>query len=1220
MAGRPESPLDPSAGPVQRLAVELRKLRAEAGTPTYRAMAARTDHGASTLSQAASGQRLPTLPALLAYVRACGGDAEEWEERWRQAAAEEAAEPRADDADPPYRGLARFEPGDADLFFGRDPLIDDLLHLTGHHRITAVVGSSGSGKSSLLRAGLIPRLRTIDDPHMRPAALRIITPGGHPLRTHSQRLTPRDGDEGDTWLVVDQMEELYTLCSDPEERARFIDRLLNARSPGSRLRVLIAIRADFFGHLADYRPLADALRDATLLVPPMNRTELLEAIVRPAQAAGLVVERALTALILDEVDGEPGALPLMSHALLQTWYRRKGPTLTLSAYQAAGGVHGAIAHTAEHTYAEFTPARAEFARRVLLRLITPGEGAQDTRRPIDRSELDTTVPPEDLAVVLERLASARLITLDEDTVDLAHEALITAWPRLRTWIEEDRERLRTHWQMAEAARAWEDLERDSGALYRGTRLAILRDWASRDGSRDELNVVERAFLDASVSLEDSERAAAVRNHRRLRFLAAGLALLLIVVTGVSMAALHQRHDALQAQRSAVSRQLAAEALGLVESRPAVAMLLSVEAFRTAPTFEARGAMLTASAHQYYRAELSGHHDAVSEAAFSPDGTLATVSRDRTVMLWDTHARRRLATLTGHHTWLRAVAFSPDGRTLATGGNDGKLMLWDAAARKPLAALTGHTGQIKGISFSPDSRTAATASADHTVKLWDTHRRTLRHTLSGHTGIVWAAAFSPDGRTLATASADHTVRLWNTTTGKPIATLTGHTRSVDDVRFSPDGRTLATASEDWTARLWDVRRRTSVATLSGHSGEIRALAFSRDGRTLATGGNDQQVMLWDVRSATRLTTLTGQNTNIYTLAFSPRGSLLTSAGEDGKVVLWDTSRIPFSGHRDRISDIQFSPDGRTLATSSDDETIVLWDTRRRTRRATLTSGTGAVSAVAFSPDGRTLASASGSHTLTFWNTSGHTPPVKLTTGNTGRVTDVAYSPDGRIVATGGVDKKVILWDAVRHRRLASLTVASGEAETAINGVAFSPDGRFLATANHDRKATLWDVARRTRLATLTGNMGQLRSVAFSPDSRTLATGGIDQKVMLWDVATHTRVATLADSTGPALAVAFSPDGRILATANSNQSVMLWDTSRRHPLATLTGHTKQVTALAFSPDGRTLATGSDDQSVILWTIDPQRTSADLCRTAGRNLTPQEWRQLIPATAYRKTCPAA
>ncbi|MFE2103901.1 hypothetical protein [Streptomyces sp. NPDC059468] len=435
-------------------------------------MAQRTGQGASTLSQAAGGERLPTLPVVLAYVHACGGDEEEWEKRWREAAAEAAAEPRTEDenAEPPYRGLARFEPGDADLFFGRNQLTDRLLALTRSRRFTAVFGPSGSGKSSLLRAGLIPRLRTEDQSGAQPTALRILTPGEHPMRTHGQRLMPKDAD-GDTWLIVDQFEELYTLCHDPRERDQFLDRLLAAIDPASKLRVVIAVRADFLGRCAEHPQLTTALQDSTVLAGPMSRDELREAIVKPAQAAGLIVERDLTTRILNEVEEEPGALPLMSHALLETWRRRKGRALSVEAYEAAGGLNGAIARTAENTYACLTPAQAGVARGVLLRLIAPGEGTADTRRPAVRAELNVGDAAA-TAVVVEHLVRARLLTLDQDVVSLAHEALITAWPRLRAWIDTDREHLRIHRSLTEAAHTWDDLRREPGALYRGTRLAV----------------------------------------------------------------------------------------------------------------------------------------------------------------------------------------------------------------------------------------------------------------------------------------------------------------------------------------------------------------------------------------------------------------------------------------------------------------------------------------------------------------------------------------------------------------------------------------------------------------------------------------------------------------------------------------------------------------------------------------------------------------------------
>ncbi|WP_162467120.1 helix-turn-helix domain-containing protein [Streptomyces cavernae] len=539
--GRPESPLDPEAGPVQRFAHELRMLRRQAGRPTYRAMSERAGYAPATLSEAAAGERLPSLPVVLAYVAACDGNAEEWEGLWRQAAQEEATLPPVEDGSvAPYRGLARFEPGDRERFFGRDRLVAELVELAGRHRFVGVVGTSGSGKSSLLRAGLIPALRFDSPPRERPAAIRILTPGGLPATTHAGAFVPVDGD-ADTWVVVDQFEEAFTLCQDAEERDRFIDLLLSAVRPDSRLRVVIAVRADFYGRCADHRALADALRVANLLVGPMSTDELREAIVKPAAADGLVLERALTARIIADVDRQPGALPMMSHALLETWRRRRGKTLTLDGYEAVGGVHGAIAGTAEEVYTRLSPDQAALARRLLLRLITPGEGAQDTRRPAHRTELaDEGGESADTALVLDQLARARLVTLHDDTVDLAHEALITSWPRLHTWIDEDRDLLHHHRRLTEAAATWEELDRDPGALYRGTRLATAEETFSTPQPQVHLTALERSFLAAGVDARDRERAAAARTARRLRALVGALSALVVVALVATGLAYGQR--------------------------------------------------------------------------------------------------------------------------------------------------------------------------------------------------------------------------------------------------------------------------------------------------------------------------------------------------------------------------------------------------------------------------------------------------------------------------------------------------------------------------------------------------------------------------------------------------------------------------------------------------------------------------------------------------------
>ncbi|MFL6142174.1 MAG: helix-turn-helix domain-containing protein [Labedaea sp.] len=1219
--GRRESVLDPGAGPVQGFAHQLRLLRADSGL-TYRAMARRVGYSAPALSQAAAGKQLPSLPVTLAYVAACGGDRQEWERRWRQTAdAMDGQLAGHDGAVSPYLGLARFEPGDRDRFFGRDRLVDDLAALVHGQRVVALVGPSGSGKSSLLRAGLIPRLQNAESGRSRPAAVRILAPGAAPASTYRDVFRPAD-TALDTVVIVDQFEEVFTLCRDKRERDRFLDLLLAARRPENRLRVVVAIRADFYGRCTEHRGLAEAVARAQLLVGPMTRDELRDVIVKPAAAAGLIVERALTARLIDEVDGEPGGLPLLSHVLAETWRRRRSRALTTEGYLAAGGVNGALARTAEDVYAQFSPSQAALARRILLRLVTPGGNGSETRRPAERAELAGGAS-DDVALVLDRLARARLITLDGDTVDMAHEALIAAWPRLAGWIEQDRERLRFHRQLTDATRAWAELGHEPGALYRGARLALARDWLARSDTQAELTAAERAFVEASVHAEDAERATIVRNHRRLRVLAAALAILLVAATATGVMAMAQRHRADQVAQAATSRQLAAQALRLLDSQPGTAMLLATEAYRLAPTIEARGALLSVTAHDAYQGELTGHTDAISQIAFSPDGTtLASASKDHTVILWDLAHHTRRTTLTAHDTWLRAVTFSPDGRSLATGGDDNRIMLWNTDSGTPLGTLTGHTGPVKDVAFSPDRTTVASASADRTVILWNlrTHQPDAR--LTGHTAAVQTLAYSPNGSILATGSADHTIALWDTRTGTRLATLTGHSQSVDSVAFNPDGTLLASASPDQTVRLWDVAQHTSLATLTEHTDQVRAVAFSQDGRTLASASHDRTLILWDLAHRTVRARLTGHTNSIYTLAFHPHGPQLASGEDNGRIILWDPTRVPLTGHTDSVTAVAFSPDGHTLASASADHTVLLWDWRKRTLMAALPAQPGPLTTVAFSPDGRALAVGGGSphqaadvqdQTLTMWDVSNPARPSETADlrGHTDQVRAVAFSPDGHILASASTDRHIILWDTRRHTRLTSL-----DAGEALNSVAFSPDGHTLAATGHDHTAELWNADTRTHLATLPHNAIP-RGLAFSPDGRILATASADGTTSLWD--THqqrTPAATLTQSE-TLNTIAFSPDGHTLVTGSVERGIAIWDPATRTVLASLTDHAGPVNAVAFSPDGHTLATASTDTTITLWNTNLDSVTTSICHTLKRDLTPEEWAKFLPNTPHSPTC---
>jgi WD40 repeat protein/class 3 adenylate cyclase len=1131
----------------------------------------------------------------------------------------------------PYKGLVPFEAGDADVFFGREQLVEDLVGRLDEAPFLAVVAPSGNGKSSLVRAGVVPALQRRDG--LRAA---IFSPGEHPL---AELAVAGDAD----LLVVDQFEEVFTLCRNEDERRAFIDALLDAAE--RRTRVIVALRADFYGHCAAYPGLAAALEERQALVGPMSEDELRCAIERPAEQAGLVLEPGLVEGILRDVVGEPGALPLLSHSLLETWKRRSGRMLTLIGYLQAGGVQGAITKTAETVYHEaLSPDQQALARNIFLRLTELGEGTEDTRRRVAMAEL--TPRPDQLKAVddvLRTLADARLVTIGEGTVEVAHEALIRHWPTLREWLDEDREGRLVHRRLTEAAREWDTTDRDPALLYRGTRLAGAGDWAGAHDS--ELNELEREFLRASRDAELGDIAATRKRNRRLRMLLAGALVALAGAVAGGLLALNQRNAARDTALTADAQRLGAEAL--TDERLDRALLLARTGVALEETARTRSNLLAVLLRSPEAAIgfVRGNADAeIYSAALSPYGTVLAIGQaEGTVTTFDSSSRQKLAEYRLGRVigagLVQTLVFSPDGETLAVTGvrtpeltlvldlldahtlrrrsrvelppfpepaelvvavpafaSDGRDVLvvqgtLDPPASSVLLRIDGRTGDLEGtpqrVGSAPldlltarEGRRAFVTSPDGDVTYEiDTGslRVVRRHAAGGFSG-----ALSPDGSELAVGSRDGTVRLLDLRSGEVRTFTREHRASVVDLAFTPDGRTLVSSDLDGEVIVWDSARGKISEELPAHRGPVWALAVSTDGRTLYSAGDDGRLILWDLTRDRRLVrsfSLGQEFEDIQT----PRG-------------------------------IAVSPDGRTLAYTDRGGTVDVLDTATLQRRRTVQAQQGFAAAVAFSPDGRLLAVGGEDGSVTLWDAR-TLMSAGVLTGLSATVQALAFSPDGESIAAAELDgerNRLHVW-SVRRR---AVTVRFDA--PAVTSLAFSPDGRLIALAALDGGTEIRD-ARSGRLVERLPTDGLSRSVAFSPDGSLLAVGQFDGDGQLYSTEDWTPLGRrLVAHSQRITNVEFSHDGRSLATSSADGTVLLWDVETQEPFGSqLTIVPDTFVSAAFSPHGaRLYAVSTDDRGVRL-EADPQAWKRHACLVAGRELTTQEWNDALGERPYRTVC---
>ncbi|MFI0422860.1 NACHT and WD repeat domain-containing protein [Spongiactinospora sp. 9N601] len=1161
-----------------------------------------------------------------------------------------------------------------------EPVVDQVKNEPG---LVVVTGASGAGKSSLLGAGLRAEFtfgRVEGLPSVSSWPQLELTPGDDPLRALAVQLAAECAADADTLLrdlrrdpataaarardilaigspgqrrdgprrvlvVVDQFEEVFTLLREDRrgDRKLFLDALQAiATSPGAADGepagvVVIAVRGDFMDRCAAYPELATALEKRMFVLGPMDGDELTRAITGPAAAAGLLVEDGLPEQVVRELAGYTrdtpgaGALPLLSLAMRRTWDNCENGRLTRQDYDRAGGVCRAVEAEAEGVYRRFTEKRREIAKRILLLLAAQVSETDVARQRVSYRTLVDACGPEhrsDVEHVLGAFTGKRLMVTGHTgpaeagrAVELAHDVLLTAWPRLVRWLGEDRAERALHNKLVHDAQEWERDKRHASYLYQGVRLDTAREararWQADPGRYPALPPFTMDFLEAG------ERAA-VRNQRLRRGAYTALAGLIVLVLTAATAALrfglesdHQRKQALSRHLSLLSEQSARD--------PATSARLAAAAWQFARTDEARVGLADVLGRPSRATFISS--DNLLSATFSPDGkTLAATGKNATIQLWDVASRRPIAILKGHTAPVWSVVFSPDGRMLASGGDDKTLRLWDVAGRRSAAVLKGHTGSVFSVVYSPDGRTLASASADKTARLWDVAGRRSTAVLKGHTDTVSSVAFSPDGTTLASGGFDDKVRLWSLAALRQTDVFAGHTGGVWSVAFNPDGRTLASGSADKTVLLWDLAKRKTVAEYIGHTHIVHSVAFSRDGKVMASGGGEGKVRVWDTATRSLLgAPMEVHNDMVLSVAFSPDGRTLATASRDDTARLWDIGvgrpwGPPLSGHTGEVWAVAYSPEGRVLASGSADGTIRLWDAATREPIGDPLTGHGEqVMSLAFSPDGRILASSGFDDTVRLWDPAGGRQ-IGVLTGHTHNVLHLAFTPDGRALASAADDSTVRLWDVATHRQTAVLT----DHKAGVQTVAFSPDGRTLASGAADGTTRLWDMtARRPTGVPLDDRTdGAVWSVAFAPDGRTLARAAADGTTRLWDVATRRPIGIPMSHSNDVLYLAFNPAGDVLATASGDATVRLWDVKIQRQIGdALAGHHESVLKMAFSPDGTTLATGGFDATLRLWrlsrTADPL---ADVCAIAHRPFTREEWTHLLPGEDYRAICPSA
>jgi WD40 repeat protein/DNA-binding SARP family transcriptional activator len=1188
----------------------------------------------------------------------------------------------------PYKGLRPFEEADSADFHGREQLVSELVEqMRQGARLLAVVGPSGSGKSSVVNAGLVPALRSEGLPGSGRWYVAQMTPGDRPfdkleeslkavaigapvspaelLATDAglgpaiDRILPADEQ---LVLVIDQFEELFTLVTDEDVRQSFLTLL--GRTTGdqsARLRTVITLRADFYDRPLRHELFGRFLAAGTVPLPPLTPEGLARAITGPAGKAGLELDDGLVARLVSDMTQQPASLPLLQYALTELWERRDGRRLSVRAYGASGGIGGAIARRSDQLVRDLDAAGREAARQVFLRLIELGEGTPDTARRVLLGDLRAlSDDARRVDGVIERFARYRLLLFDRDAqtrqpvVELAHESLLRAWPRLQQWIDEARDDLRQQRRLTGAAGQWLDGQRDPSFLLTGSRLEQAVQWA--DGARIALSPLDREYL--AASLAERDRLAAEHEQReareaalerravsRLRALVVTFALGAVLAGVLSVFAFAESQRAEREARTATARELAAAALANLDVDPERSIMLALAAVDR--TRSADGTVLREAEDALHWAVVSSRAvltvpDEGGYVAWAESQVLGSIfvtegpEESGIVNVRDALTGEVLRSWHAHAIDVNDVAFNRDGTLLATTGDDGQLVVWNVATAAEVARLSGPSGhQVWGPSFSSDG---AFVAANWTYEHGDTGATRVLSIATGELvlelddlGTPWRTAFSPDGARLAVAFEEgHVALVFELSTGAELFVLEGHGGPLRDVEFSPDGQWIATASDDTTAAIWDSAGQFRY-TLFGHAAPVKDLAWSHDSVHLVTGSEDGTARIWAAldEGPLALNVLSSQDLRggVGGVAVSPDGTrVLTGQNATTAIKIWDLSPAGDAEWRNLpggngLGAIAFSPVSGELVASTDDDSIAVWNVETGSSRLNFGGHDNWVFAVEVSPDG-TLAASAGWDGARVWSTAtGEVQHIIPLGADEPWIQTLAWDPTSQFLATASVAGSVIIRDR-SGSEVAHLPEGPG---VSVWAARFSPDGQQLATAvkhaygqRYDlsvHRVSIWDWRAQQRVATIpTSSLG----LAFDPTGTLLATSHVDGGYAeIWELATRERKATLVGHSGRVGDVAWSPDPARdwIATAGNDGTIRLWNATNWTTELVLRGHEGLVWQVRFSADGSRLVSVGPDGRVRVWAMNLDDLIEIARAKLTRALTDEECRQYL----HLERCPA-